>query len=501
MIFHSIKWRLQLWYGLILVAVLAGFGVTSYQLERGRQYRHIDGELQRRANALAGALHRPPHGRGLREGLPDGQRPPPEAGALDAERSPAREFQLPPEVENLFGGADPAGFYYRFFWRVGQKYVQSTNAPDSLVLEAKAAPTEANRVETVTPPGRPAGPPRLGGMPAQQPPVNRGTLRELTVTLPSGEDILVGCSIAPELAELRLVAFKLAAVGGVILLLGLAGGATLVARALRPIDDISATAVKIAAGDLSQRIDTADAETELGRLATVLNSTFARLEATFAQQRQFTSDAAHELRTPVSVILTQAQSTLARERNPAEYRETIEACQRAAQRMRRLITSLLELARFDAGQEKLNRQRFDLAQTARECVELVGPIAAERGVTMHGELPARECVGDAERLGQVVTNLLTNAIQHNPPGTAVRVTLAAQGNLAVLTVADNGAGIAAEDLPRVFERFYQADPSRTGGGAGLGLAISKAVVEAHGGTLEVASRKGEGTTFVIRLPV
>ena len=133
--------------------------------------------------------------------------------------------------------------------------------------------------------------------------------------------------------------------------------------ALRPIDDISAAAVKISAGDLSQRINVAEAESELGQLAAVLNSTFARLETAFAQQKQFAADAAHELRTPVSVILTQTQTALNREREAAEYKQTVEACQRAAQRMRKLIESLLALARLDAGQEVLKRLRFDFSKT------------------------------------------------------------------------------------------------------------------------------------------
>src|SRR5204863_3265733 len=138
--------------------------------------------------------------------------------------------------------------------------------------------------------------------------------------------------------------------------LGLAGGWWIATRAIQPIADISATATKIAAGDLSQRISAADAENELGRLASVLNSTFARLEAAFAQQARFTADASHELRTPVSVILTQTQTALSRPRTEAEYREALEACQRAAQRMRKLTNSLLELARLDAGQDTVKAE-------------------------------------------------------------------------------------------------------------------------------------------------
>jgi two-component system, OmpR family, sensor kinase len=269
----------------------------------------------------------------------------------------------------------------------------------------------------------------------------------------------------------------LAGVGGVILLFGLAGGWWLVGRAIRPIEAISATAVKISAGDLSQRINVAEAESELGQLASVLNSTFARLETAFAQQQQFTADAAHELRTPVSVMLTQTQTTLQRERNATEYRETVEACERAAQRMRRLTESLLELARLDAGQEPMKRLKFNLSQTVWDCAELVRPLAAERGVKIHCDLPAVDGYGDAERLAQVITNLLANAVQYNKANGEVQISVKSQGSMILLAVSDTGPGISSEDLPHVFERFYRADQSRSSGQTGLGLAISKAIVE------------------------
>lgn len=314
--------------------------------------------------------------------------------------------------------------------------------------------------------------------------------------------IQVGCSVSNELEEIHSGAIMLTLIGGFILFIGLAGGYFFVNRALRPISEISATAAKISAGDLSQRINVAEAESELGQLAAVLNSTFARLETAFAQQKQFAADAAHELRTPVAVILTQTQTALNRERDAAGYKQTVEACQRAAQRMRRLIESLLELARFDAGQEVLKRLRFDFSKTIADAAELVQPLADERGVKIISEFLPLEITGDPERLAQVVANLLTNAIQYNQPGGEVRVKLESQGGLGILTIADTGRGIAPENLPRVFERFYRADQSRTGAGnAGLGLSICKAIVEAHGGTIEVASEAGQGSTFAVRLPV
>ena len=488
--FNSIKWRLQLWYGLILVVVLLGFGLTAYQLERGRQMRLIDDQLRQRFNALALALH-PPR-RGLESGQPPFGRPPPNSlsGEVPRGRSPRPplEFHLPPQMDALFATNGLNGFFFLIQGREGEEIARSGNWPNH------AFTVESPYVGVVN------SLPKAGKPPAQ---FDVGNFRELFDLLPSGEGISVGVSILPELKGLHLTALRLTGVGGIILLFGLAGGWWLVSRALRPIADISATAVKISAGDSSQRINVAEADSELGQLAAVLNSTFARLEAAFAQQQQFTADAAHELRTPVSVMLTQTQTTLNRERSGAEYRETLEACQRASQRMRRLIESLLELARLDAGQETLKRLRFDLATVANDCVEMVRPLADERGVKILAELAPLEISGDSERLALVVTNLVTNAIQYNQSGGEVRLKLESQRGLAVLTVGDTGPGIAAGDLPHVFERFYRGDKSRTvsSGNAGLGLAISKAIVEAHGGTIEVASRENAGTTFTVRLPV
>jgi len=479
-IFKSIKWRLQLWYGLILVLVLAGFGFTAYQLEWGRQMRRIDDELHRRVNLLAGALRPPPRRPAPDRPMPDGfpeERPKP---------FPPREFHLPPQAAELFDPNDPNDFYFVIDSRSGDELARSTNAP------ARETMWDRRKANTM---------PRLSADTFHPVSVQvLGKFRQMQETLPSGETIYVGCLATPALKELHLSALWLMVTGGIILFLGVSGGGWLVGRALRPIDNISNAAMKISAGDLSQRINTAETESELGRLAAVLNSTFARLETAFAQQRQFTADAAHELRTPVTVMLTQTQTALNRERNAAEYRETLEACQRASQRMRKLIESLLELARLDAGQETLKRSKFDLSQTARDCVELVRPLAVARGIKIHCDLQPVEAHGDAERLAQVITNLLANAVQYNKDNGEVRVSAKEQDSMILLAVSDTGPGISSEDLPHVFDRFYRADSSRSSGQTGLGLAISKAIVEAHGGTIEVASQPGTGTTFTVVLP-
>jgi signal transduction histidine kinase len=494
-IFNSIKWRLQIWYGLILVVVLAGFGFTAYQLERNQQMNRIDNELHQRIGILANALHRPPPP--PRRPEQDFNRPPPDQppddGTLGQNQRPPLEFRLPPEAEHFFDTNDPNNFYYTInsLRPTVKQIARSTNVPNPPfnISIAVGSLGSANA---------------FSNFPAHfitPPPVQTiDSYREIDELLPSGEIIFVGCSIAPELRELKLLAWKLAGFGGIILFFGLAVGNWFVSRAIRPINSISTAAVKISAGDLSQRINVAEAKSELGQLAAVLNSTFARLESAFAQQKQFASDAAHELRTPVSVILTQTQTSLNRERSAEDYKQTIEACQRAAQRMRKLISALLELARLDAGQEVLKRLRFDFAKTIADCIEQVKPIADERGVKIFAELSSLEISGDSERLAQVVTNLLTNAIQYNRDGGEMRVKSESHNGLAILTVSDTGAGIAPEDFSRVFERFYRADKSRSSGNAGLGLAISKAIVEAHGGTIEVSGEEEVGAIFTVRLP-
>lgn len=485
-IFKSIKWRLQVWYGLILVLVLAGFGVTADRLEWGRQMRGIDEELQRRLGIIAQAL-RPPPRRPDFGGQPFGS-PPPDRRPPAQSPGPPVEFHLPPFAAGLFGTNGASSFYFVIKSRDGEEIARGGKEP-TLNDFYRSFHEEAPLPSELT-----ANSPR-------SPSIRMWPgFREMIQILPAGETVLVGCNVAPELKELHRMAFRLAGAGAVILVFGLAGGSWLVSRAIRPIENISAAATKISAGDLSQRINVAETESELGRLAAVLNSTFARLEAAFAQQRQFAADAAHELRTPVSVMLTQTQTALSRERDAGEYRQTVEACLRSAQRMRRLIESLLELARLEAGQEPMKRVPVDLSQTVGDCAESIRPLAEERGVKIYCELAPVKCTGDADRLAQVVANLLANAVQYNREKGEVHITTQSRNGMAILAVANTGPGIPTADLPHIFERFYRADPSRSSGHAGLGLAITKAIVEAHGGIIEVSSEENVETTFTVRWP-
>jgi len=455
--FHSVRWQLQLWHGLLLLLVLSGFGLTAWEQQRANLLGRADHELEQRMGLIQGSMrpHLPP--------LPGAPPPPPRPMLSEHEQS-------------LFDGMPGQLFYYIVWLRDGRLGTASASAP-------------AN----VPQPQRDPGPPTFR---------SRGTLRECFHAPPQGDCVLIGRDIREELDGIRRTGWILAGAGGAVLALGLLGGWWIATRALQPISEISATAAKISTGDLSQRIPTTDHESELGCLAHDLNNTFARLQAAFTRQAQFTADASHELRTPVSVVLTQTQSALARERPAAEYRESLAACQRAAQRMRGLIESLLVLARFDSNESPPALDPCDLARIAPESVESLDLLARKNHITLSVEASPTRCLGNADQLMQAVTNLVSNAIHYNRPGGSVHVRVYSESDHAIVSVTDTGCGIPPENLPHLFERFYRVEKARTGGHehAGLGLAICKAIVETHGGTILVASKWDEGSTFTVRLP-
>jgi two-component system OmpR family sensor kinase len=495
---NSLRWRLQLWLAFLLVCVLSGFGVAVYQLQRINHLNQLDEELERRLATLSTAVRGgPPFDPGPGRPRP-ANRPPPEfeegpsrplpprdrldlppRGGPPEKRPGPREFMLSPDAAGLFDESRTNAFYYTVWSRDGRLLKQSANAPADVPRPERIG--RDTRTHT-----------RM-----------RGTFREAFHFTELGDCVLAGRSIWVELNARRRFAWVLLVAGGTVLTFGLGVGWWLTTRAIRLVEEISAAASRISAGNLSERISVAEPDNELGRLAGVLNATFARLEAAFSQQKQFTADASHELRTPIAVLISETQTTLARERSAADYHETIVACLETAQRMRRLTESLLELARFDTGEEQIQRRSFDLSESTRACVELIRPLATERGLQIRCELARDEAVGDADRFSQVATNLLSNAIHYNKPNGEIQVRTRLENGAAVLTVTDTGPGIAAEDLPHIFERFYRADKSRARGHgrSGLGLAICKAIVDAHSGSIEVSSQPGAGTTFTVRLPV
>jgi heavy metal sensor kinase len=304
-------------------------------------------------------------------------------------------------------------------------------------------------------------------------------------------------------AALRQLFLLIALAIPLTLLVAVAGGLFLAGRALDPIDRITRAAARISAEDLSRRLGFRGGDDEVGRLAATFDGMLDRLEGAFQRQRRFTADASHELRTPLAILASQLEVALDRPRAANEYRQVLQSVADDVGGMTQLVAELLMLARADAGQEVVARERLDLAELAAQVLSAMEQLARSRGVRLRGEVGRSVAVaGDQTRLTQLLLNLVDNALKYTPAGGEVTVAVTSEPGAAVVRVTDTGIGIAPADLPHVVERFYRADRARgrAAGGAGLGLAISQWIARAHGGDIALASELGHGTTVTLRLP-
>ena len=303
----------------------------------------------------------------------------------------------------------------------------------------------------------------------------------------------------------RTLFFVLLVACPLLIAVALLVGYSITRRAFLPIEEIRRTAETIGAGgDLSARIPTERTQGEIRQLAETFNEMFGRLETSFEHERQFTSDASHELRTPVAVITSQAEYSLLPDATPEEQREGLEVILEQARKMSALISQLLMLARADNGTQQLTMAPVDLSLLASMTAEQCREAAARRQIRLDCEIaPGIMTEGDQASLVRVFLNLLENAIQYGRPGGFVKLTLAVQNDFAVCSIADDGIGIARENLERIWQRFYRVDPSRNPGGSntGLGLSLVKWIIEAHHGTIEAESGLGKGSCFTFRLPL
>ena len=317
--------------------------------------------------------------------------------------------------------------------------------------------------------------------------------------------VQVGESLTQLQTSLRSLVIELLVLAPLILILGALGSYWLAARAFVPIDSLTRTACSIEAGDLHQRVAIPRAQDEVQRLALTLNEMIARLESAFARQRRFVADASHELRTPVAVICNMAEMALLNLSTTEEYISALSAISTEAERLGYLISDLLALARIDEGQTRLEREPVRLDRLVNAVVAQAKSMADERTIMLDVQAPEPIVIfGDETRLIQMVMNLLDNALLYTNLGGEVTLTTTVKQRQAILSIRDTGIGIAPEHLPHIFERFYRADPARVrteGNNSGLGLAIVDWVVRAHGGVITVKSQVGQGSTFVIILPI
>jgi heavy metal sensor kinase len=295
----------------------------------------------------------------------------------------------------------------------------------------------------------------------------------------------------------------------VALLIAALGGYFLASRSLAPVARITEDASRIEAENLSDRITVRNSNDELGRLASVLNALLQRLERSFQQQKQLLADTSHELRTPVTIIRSEAEVTLSRERDSEEYRDALEVIRSESSHLSNLIEGVLLLARADARQSGIQLDRIQLATVIEESVQVLQRVAQSRQITLtcstDGPMPTR---GNAELLRRMFLNLLDNSMKFTDSGGRVRLDSHRAGPHYMITVTDTGRGIPIDAQERIFDRFFRADAVRGRGvdrdsasGSGLGLPIARWIARAHGGDLRLIRSTPSGSTFEAVLPI
>jgi len=454
-----VRVRLTLWYVLLLAVILAAFSAGVYMILRHHLYNNLDESI----NNYSGALFDTIQYEGDQPTLPD-----------------SIAWGDPYEGEHFARVFDTSGSLTFDDSALAGDVPVDTQAIDG----ALAGKSETRSVKVDGDPMR-----------VRTWPITRDG--EVTGVLEVG---LSSDDVSDTMGSLLLI-MGIAYV--VTLVLASLGGVFLAGRALSPIDKLTRMARRISAEDLGQRLNLQLADDEVGRLASTFNEMIARLDDAFRRQQQFTADASHEIRTPLTVIKGQIDVALQRERQPEAYRQVLQAVNEHVDRLMRLTGGLLTLTRADAGQIPLKLESFKLADAVAGAMEQVTPMASQRDVRLHIDSgPTVNLRADEDLFLQLLLNLLDNAIKHTPPGGQVTVGWYLDGHQVELRVRDTGTGIPEEHLPHIFDRFYRVDKARgrTEGGAGLGLAISRWIVEANGGSISVESTEGEGSTFTVRLP-
>ena len=484
---------MTVWYASALILSIAVFAVVLYFSRRSATYQDLDRRIQSEADLTAGILAESYHARGVL-----------------VEKDTAGRPVLVQEVAAVL---EVVPDYLLVTSRDGRLLFAS---PDARALTF----AEFEQLNAITrPPPRPPPPApspvaeasasHLPGRFRIEP--NGPTLHYVVRAVPdAGEQfgaIFAGANTRS--AELRLeqllttilIAFVVGVVPAILV------GRWIAARALEPVDRMITEVREISDGrSLHRRLPLPLAQDELARLAATLNQMMTRLERSFAALRRFTADASHELKTPLTVVRAGVERAITRPDTAPETLAALEETLQEVNRMTELLDSLLTLARADEGRAELHREPVDLRQILEEAGETGELLAEHAGVGIDIRLPSEPVVVsvDRSRVRQLALNLIENAVKYTPRGGQVSVELGSSNGRAVFTVADTGIGIAPGDLPHVFDRFWRADSARTRtserAGTGLGLAICKWIAEAHGGTIEVQSRPGRGTTFTVGLP-
>jgi two-component system OmpR family sensor kinase len=467
----SLRVRLGIGYGFLFLTALTLLGLSMYVVLQQALLREVDTSLRERASQVERAV--------IISSADD----------LDAERITADIFVLSPSPDQEL---QSPGIHIRVFDSNGNVVAASSGIAGRLPIARDAVLAAA------------AGQPSM-----QTVAVNGSPVRIMYEPLVAGDRILaviqLGESLAPVERTLGQVRAILVAVGTVALLGGLAGGWWLTRQALRPVVDLTHAVERIAeTGAFEQRVPEPFVRDEIGDLALTFNDLLARLNEMLDRQRALVADTSHELRNPLMVVRGNLE-LLALDLPPAERRAAIADATEEIDRMITLIQDLLFLADADTN-AAIEQEPVGLEQVVAGAIADATRIAQRNDGARAVVLEANDPItirGDAQRLRQLIWNLVENAVRYTPAGGQVTVALRRRGPVAELTVSDTGIGIPPEHLPHIFDRFYRVDTgrSRALGGTGLGLSIVRQITEAHGGQVRVRSTPGEGSTFTVALPV
>jgi heavy metal sensor kinase len=461
--FNSVRVRLTLWYVLVCGLLLVGFSLFIYVVLSNSLYARLDHSLANATQTATSAFQT--------EVAENGGNV--EAGAQEA----LSELRLPDVYIAIYKG----------------ERLLATDYSEGQTLALPA------NTDTLIRAGNPVAFTTIDGFGEEG-----ARVAIVTVNLAAADYLVVVTQPLHDLVEQleairRIFYFGLPAT---LLVAGL-GGFVLARKSLAPVVAMSDQAARISAKNLHERLRVNNESDELGRLAGVFNELLSRLDRSFENMREFMADASHELRTPLSIIRGEADVALSQDRDSTDYKEALAIIQDEARRLSRLVDDLLVLARADAGQRPLQTGEFYLNDLVEESCRAAQVLAAQKGLSLalasSPDIPFR---GDEDLLRRMVLNLLDNAVKYTPAGGAISVTLVAEAAHVKIIVADTGIGVPAEAAAQIFERFYRIRRarSRADGGSGLGLAIARWAAEAHHGSIALASKPDQGSTFTVTLP-
>ena len=481
--FRSLRFKLTLWYVLILGILLISFSGFLYFTLSKSLYRDVDEKLRSLAELIASESASPSSKFGF--------------GTFD--QALETSLNLRP-IGKFIQVLDQSG-------NIGRKSDNLRNVQLPISLNALKNATkgsitfETNRA--------------LGNTP----------LRIITFPVIEDDHVTKIVQIASSLEEVEdalntlflilIIAVPLA------LMIAISGGQFLAHKALKPVDNITQTARMITSQNLNQRIAPVKMKDEISRLIETFNEMISRLDQSFRQVKQFSSDASHELKTPLTILKGEVEVTLRRERSLQEYQQTLKSNLEEINRMSQIVEDLLLLSRADAGEVGLNKEDINLSEIFNEVVTQMDVLATSKRLRLFASNHHQDIhmFGDALRIRELFINLIENGIKYTEQGGTIRVTLSKEyeplgknssggkegekEEFAKIVVSDTGIGIAREDQERIFNRFFRVDKarSREEGGSGLGLSICKWIIEAHQGEIRVESELGKGSSFIVKLPL